>query len=751
MMVKQIKISNARQNNLKSIDLEIPRNKLVVFTGVSGSGKSSLVFNVINAEAQRQLFNTFSTFVQGKLPSYPRPECDSIENLSPAIVVGQKRSSHSSKSTVGTTTDLYSYIRLLFSRVGTPTIGSSSHFSFNSKEGMCNSCNGSGQLLDIDLKMILDKSKSINDGAILFPEFKVNSIPWKYIVNTGFFELDNPVENFSKEQLDKLLYEDEVRIETGGFGFSYEGIIKRIKRLYVNINHENVSKRKKEIVNKFLSPVKCTSCDGKRLNQKALSVKVNGLNIDDVSQLQIDQLKEYIAGIKDDKASELVSQILKKTQYLIDIGLDYLSLSRGMSTLSGGESQRIRLAKQLGSSLTEMIYILDEPSTGLHPHDVYKLNDLLKSLCANGNSVLVVEHDPDVIEIADHIIDMGPYAGVNGGTIVFQGSYSDILKSSSLTGEHLNKRLGLKEVTRLPTSFFEIRNASKHNLKNVSVNIPKGLLTCVTGVAGSGKSSLIHGEFSKKFTNAIVIDQAAVGQSQRSNAATYTGLFDEIRKVFSVANNIGASIFSFNSDGACENCNGAGIVELDMAFLDPVKTVCKKCKGKRYKDSTLVYKYKGLSISDVLDFTIDQAAKFFVQEKIINVLNILQKVGLGYLTLGQPLSSLSGGECQRVKLSKELKKNGNVYILDEPTTGLHMTDVRRIINILNELVDNGNTVVVIEHNLDLVSQADWIIDMGPQGGVNGGSLLFEGKPCELIDCSNSFTGMSLQRYLKDFQ
>lgn len=747
-----IKIINARQNNLKSVDIQIPRNQLVVFTGVSGSGKSSLVFETINAEAQRQLYDTLGTYAQSHLPKVPKPDCDLIEGISPAIVIKQKRSFGSSRSTIGTTTEIYTYLRLLFSRIGIPSIGPSSYFSFNSPDGMCLSCNGTGDIMDIDIEKILEPKKSLNDGAILFPDFKVGGWQWKYIALGGQFDCDLPVNQFTQEDYQKLLYgfEENVGFDSSALGLdiTYEGIIVKINRLYVHKNQEALSKKKKQIIEQFLSVQDCHACHGARLNQQALSVKINDYNIDQVAHFDIEHLKQFVDTIDEPHANTIIEQINNKISHLIDIGLGYLSLSRDISTLSGGEAQRIKLAKQLGSSLTEMLYILDEPSVGLHPKDVHHLNNLLFSLRDKGNSVLVVEHDPDVIKIADHVIDVGPKAGINGGQIVFQGTYHELLTSESATGKLLNQSTSLKNRVRQALNHFEIKNATANNLRNVSVNIPKGIMTCVTGVAGSGKSSLIHHEFLSRYPDAIVIDQSAVGQSERSNAATYTGLFDEIRKVYAKANNVKPSVFSFNSKGACSHCKGLGFVEMEMAFLDPIRTQCSECEGKRYNEATLKYQYQGLNIAELLELTIDKAAGLFNQEKIMKRIKMLQQVGLGYLTMGQPLASLSGGECQRVKLSSELHKTGNVYVLDEPTTGLHVSDTNKIIEILNELAARGNTVIIIEHNLDVMTQADWIIDVGPDGGEKGGQLMFEGTPKALIEESNSHTAIYLKSYVR---
>lgn len=745
-----IRICGARQNNLKDVEIEIPRNQIVVFTGVSGSGKSSLVFETINAEAQRQLYGTFSTFVQGKLPRIPKPDVDLIENVSPAIVLQQKRNVGGSRSTVGTTSEIYTYLRLLFSRVGEPVIGASTHFSFNSPEGMCPTCNGSGLTMQIEMEKIIDPSMSLNDGAILFSEFSVGSLYWKFYAGSGLFDNDLPLDQYPPELFKKLLYgkPEEVVLGSDGAGVNvtYEGVVTKINRLYVHKNFDEMSDRKRKTIEAHMSVQTCRECGGARLNQRALGVTINGLNIDEVSHFEIDQLIAFVDAIDDPRAEMVVDQIRQKSQHLAEIGLSYLSLSRQLGTLSGGEAQRVKLANQLGSSLTEMLYIMDEPSTGLHARDVSQLNRLLKKLRDRGNTVLVVEHDPDVIEIADHVIDVGPKAGVHGGQIMFQGSYDALLASDCLTGRGLTAKPSFKTTFRKPKGHFPIRDARSHNLKGVDVDIPKGVFVCVTGVAGSGKSSLINTEFLKHYPEAVVVDQSGIGRSSRSNAVIYTGAFDDIRRVFAKENNVSPKLFSFNSTGACPRCKGLGYTETEMAFLDPVKTICEDCEGKRYSPETLRYSYKGRSISDVLELSVEEAIPVFDDVEIKHKLSLLKQVGLGYLTLGQPLSSLSGGECQRVKLSSELHKTGKVYVLDEPTTGLHVSDVAKIVEIIEMLTDKGNSVIVIEHNLDVIMQADWIIDIGPDGGRDGGQLVFAGTPRQMVEDGKTATGEFLKRY-----
>ncbi len=748
-----IRIKGARQNNLKNIDVEIPRNKIVVFTGVSGSGKSSLVFETITAEAQRQLYDTFSTFARSRLPKYEQADYDLITGLSPVILLEQKRITGNSRSTVGTITEVSSFMRLLFSRIGDHFIGPSNAFSFNKPEGMCLSCGGVGSINKIDLDKVFDWSKSLNEGGIKFPDFKVDSIGWKIVAFSGFFDRDKPLNEYSDEEKERLLYAEGERFQLGegetAFDANFNGIVTKINSGYLNKDITSLTKRRKKIIERFIDSKACEVCNGSRLNQKALSVKINGKNIHELSEFQINELFNFISAIDNKEASTVLDQISFRLKNLVDLGVGYLNLSRQTSTLSGGEAQRVKLSKQLGNSLTEMLYVLDEPSVGLHPRDVHLVNNLLINLRDLGNTILVVEHDPDVIKIADHIVDMGPKAGSSGGEVVYQGSFDGIKSSNSLTGQMLKKGVPEKENYRRATKHFLIENANDNNLKNVSVAIPQNIFTCITGVAGSGKSSLIHKAFIRQYPNSIIIDQSPIGKSTRSNPATYVGVFDDIRKLFGQVNKIDPSLFSFNAKGACSKCKGVGFINMDMAFLDPVKTVCDQCEGKRYNQEALGYLYNGKDIAEVLDLTINQALDFFDQPSITKKLSLLKKVGLGYLKLGQSLSTLSGGECQRVKLASELHKEGNIYILDEPTTGLHLSDISLIIDLFNEIVDNGNTLIVIEHSLDIINVADWIIDVGPEGGTSGGQVIFEGTPAEILNCEHSHTGKFLRNYLSN--
>jgi excinuclease UvrABC ATPase subunit len=742
-MQEFIQIRGARENNLKDVSLNVPKRKIVIFTGVSGSGKSSIVFDTIAAEARRQLNDTFSTFVQNFLPKYPQPDADAIENLSMAIVVDQKRLGGGSSSTVGTVTDIYSVLRLLFSRVGQPQVGNVLMFSFNDPSGMCPECNGLGRKIGVDLEKFLDKSKSLAEGAILFGEYAVDSWGWSILVESGLFDKDKKLKDYNDDEMQQLLHGKpyKVKMMMGGkaINMTFEGIVDKFKQKYILRDIKTLSERTQKQVTPFMTLGPCTLCNGARLNQKALSCKINGKNIADMASLEMVDLIKEIEAIKDPVAEPIVKNLKDRIQSVIDIGLGYLSLSRQTDTLSGGESQRIKMVKHVGSSLVDVMYIFDEPSVGLHPRDVHRLNELLQKLRDKGNTVIVVEHDPDVIKVADHIVDVGPKAGSGGGTIMYEGTFENLLKADTLTGRHMNAQLPIKESFRSAKGVLPIKNATVNNLNDVSVDIPKGVLTVVTGVAGSGKSSLIHQAFLKQHPEAIVIDQSPVGISSRSNPATYTGILDDVRKAFAKANGVDAGLFSFNSKGACENCQGAGVIYSDLAYLDEVKTPCEVCGGKRFKDEVLQYKLNDKNIAEVLEMPVKEALAYFDIKEITKKLQAMSDVGLDYLTLGQPLSTLSGGECQRIKLASELHKKGSIYVLDEPTTGLHMSDIDHLLVIMNRLVDEGNTVVVIEHNVSVIRNADWIIDMGPEGGHKGGRVLFEGTPKDLKNATGSIT------------
>ena len=748
MFQEYIEIRGARENNLKNVSLRIPKRKITIFTGVSGSGKSSIVFDTIAAEARRQLNETFSTFVQNFLPRYAQPEADAIENLSMAIVVDQKRLGGGSHSTVGTITDIYSVLRLLYSRVGQPFVGSSNAFSFNDPQGMCPNCNGIGRKIGVDLDKFLDTSKSLGEGAIFFPEYAVDSWGWNLLTQSGLFDNDKKLVDYTPQEMDLLLHSKPSKVKmmvaSKPVNMTVEGIVDKFSSKYITRDVKTYSERTQKSVAPYMTFGPCFLCKGARLSQAALSCKINGRTIAELAAMEVDELIEVIREIKDPVAAPMVENLLERLQHLIDIGLEYLSLSRETDTLSGGESQRIKMVKHLGSSLVEMLYIFDEPSIGLHPRDVHRLNELLQKLRDKGNTVLVVEHDPAVIEAADHIVDVGPHAGSRGGTIVYEGSYAGLLKADTLTGKHLKQSMPIKRSFRKTKGKLPITNAHANNLQHVNVDIPMGILTVVTGVAGSGKSSLIHQTFLPQCPDAVVIDQSAVGVSSRSNPATYTGIMDDIRKAFATANKVSPSLFSFNSKGACETCQGLGVIYTNLAFLDEVKIPCETCGGKRFKDEVLAYQLNGKSISDVLSMPIREALECFTTKEIVRKLQALSDVGLDYLTLGQPLSTLSGGECQRIKLASELHKKGSIYMMDEPTTGLHRSDISHLLAIMNRLVETGNTVIVIEHNLDIIKNADWIIDMGPEGGNKGGQVMFEGTPHELLGAAHSLTSAYLR-------
>ena len=749
--MSEIKIKGARQNNLKNISIDIPRNKIVVFTGLSGSGKSSLVFETITAEAQRQLYDTFSTFARSRLPKFDQADYDAIENLSPVILLEQKRIVGNSRSNVGTLSEISSFLKLLFSRIGQPFVGMSNHFSPNSPEGMCPTCGGLGSVADLNIDQVIDWDKSLKEGAIRFPDFKVNSLAWKIIANTGFFELNTPLRDFPQERIDLLFYADGVQFKYAGgeegIDANFNGIITKIKRGFMKKDFDSLSKSRQKIIKEFVSTKTCGACHGARLKKEALDCLIHGRNIHQLGELQLTELLGFFQEIKDPEVETVLEQLIRRTENLVKIGVGYLNLERASGTLSGGEAQRVQLAKQLGNSLTEMLYVLDEPSVGLHPRDVNLVAKLLKDLKAKGNTILMVEHDPDLIKIADHVVDMGPKAGSLGGQVVFQGNYQQLLKADTLTGKFMKQKIPAKTNFRKWNRAFTIENARANNLKGINVQVPSGIFTCVTGVAGSGKSSLIHKEFLKSHPEAIVIDQSPVGKNIRSNPATYTGVFNEIRNLFAEANpKATPSLFSFNKEGACDNCNGLGYIMMDLAFMDPIKTTCEKCGGHRYNKEAESYKLRGKSIVDVLHLTIKEATDFFREPDILHKLHVLVEVGLEYLQLGQPLSTLSGGECQRVKLASELHKNGNIYIMDEPTTGLHLSDISKIIALIERLVNAGNTVIVIEHSLDIMNNADWIIDIGPEGGSNGGLVVFEGTPLELQKNSKGHTANFLRAY-----
>jgi len=741
-----IEIRNARENNLKSVSLRIPKRKITIFTGVSGSGKSSLVFDTLANEAQRLLFENFSMFVRNFLPRYPKPDADSIENLSMAVVVDQKHLGGGSHSTVGTVTDIAPVLRLLFSRLGQPHAGYANAFSFNDPQGMCPECSGRGRRIGVDPERLIDRSKSLREGAIVAPGFA----GWEtdIFIQSGLFDPDKKLGDYTPEEMDLLLNSEprKYRLPIGEreMNATYMGLLVKFNQKYISRDLGTLAPRTRKMVEPYLELMPCPACKGARLNPAALNCRIRGRNIAELSAMEVGELIEFIRQIQDPEAAPLVRTLLQRLQHLVDIGLEYLSLDRETDTLSGGESQRVKIVKHLNGSLVDVTYIFDEPSVGLHPRDIHRMNALLEKLRAKGNTVIVVEHDPEVMKAADFLVDMGPKAGVQGGEVVYAGSYEGLLASGTLTGRNLNRARAIKETFRQPKGYLHIRNARVNNLKNVSVDIPTGVLTVVTGVAGSGKSSLIHQTLLKQQSEAVVVDQSPVGTSRRSNPATYTGILDPVRKAFAAANGVDAGLFSFNSKGACPNCQGLGVTYTDLAFLEGVKLPCEDCGGRRFRDEVLAYTLNGKSIADVLDLTVSQALDFFEIKEVRVKLQALCDVGLDYLTLGQPLSTLSGGECQRIKLASELHKQGSVYVLDEPTTGLHMSDIGKLLDILNRLVDAGNTVIVIEHNLDVIRSADWIIDMGPEAGSRGGQVIFEGTPRALLQAQHSITSRYVQ-------
>lgn len=749
MIQEFIQIQGARENNLKDVSLRIPKRQITIFTGVSGSGKSSIVFDTIASEAQRQLYENFSMFVRNFLPRYAQPDADSIENLSMPIVVDQKRMGGGSHSTVGTITDIYTVLRLLFSKIGQPYVGHYNVFSFNDPQGMCPECNGIGRKIGVDLDKFLDMSRSLNEGAILYSGYAVDSWDWSLLTQSGLFDNDKKLADYTAEEMERLLYHPPYKVKTdfGGktVNLTFEGIIAKFTRKYITSDVKTYSERTQKQVEPYITTGPCRACKGARLSQASLSCKINGYNIAELAAMEAGDLINVIRAIDEPAASSMVAILTERLQHLVDIGLEYLSLNRETDTLSGGESQRVKIVKHLSSSLTDVMYIFDEPSIGLHPRDVHRLNDLLQKLRDKGNTVIVVEHDPDVIKVADHIVDVGPMAGTHGGTIVYEGPFDGLLSTDTITGNYMLHSMGLKETCREPAGKLSIQNAKVNNLRNLNVDIPTGVLTVVTGVAGSGKSSLIHQTFLRQHPGAIVIDQAEVGANSRSTPATYTGIMDEIRKDFAKANRASKSLFSFNSEGACENCQGLGVVYISLSFLDEAKTPCEVCGGKRFKDEVLEYKLDGKSIAEVLSMTVEEALGYFQNEKVLHTLRAMSDVGLDYLALGQPLSTLSGGEGQRIKLASELHKEGSIYVLDEPTTGLHMADISQLLAVINRIVDNGNTVIVIEHNLGVIKNADWIIDLGPEGGHRGGEILFAGTPRDLLNVETSYTAQYLRR------
>lgn len=717
-----------------------------MFTGVSGSGKSSIVFDTIAAESQRQMNETYSAFIRGRLPKYEKPKVELIENLSASVIVDQTRLGGNARSTVGTISDLYAALRLLYSRIGTPYVGTASYFSFNDPNGMCMTCSGLGKVMELDISGALKEELSWNEGMVELPAFHPGNWYFKQYVESGLFDPDKKLKDYTEKERNLLLYgayeKDGERVNK-----KVEGIHNQLSRLLLKRDNSSSGDTTQKRLETMIRQKECPVCHGKRLNEAVLNCKINGYSIAELCELEFVQLREVLEEIQDERAQTIIQTVIASLTRMIEIGLPYLSMNRESASLSGGEAQRLKLVRYMGSALTDMTYIFDEPSTGMHPRDVHRMTKLLQSLRDKGNTVLVVEHDKDVISIADEVIDVGPLAGRNGGQILFQGSYEQLLLSETRTGKAMREQISVKENPRLPKEFLPIRGAKLHNLKNISVDIPLNILTVVTGVAGSGKSTLIRDVFAEEYSDRVIlVDQSPVTATSRSTPATFLGFFDEIRKVMASKNQVDASLFSFNSRGACPVCGGKGVVVTELVFMDPVTTVCENCEGNRYSEEAVSYEYQGKNIVDILGMTVEEALEFFEDnQKISKHIKAMNEVGLSYLSLGQPLSTLSGGERQRIKLAKYLNQKGNIYVLDEPTTGLHASDVKNIMKLLDSFVKRGNTVVVIEHNLDVMKQADYIIDIGPDGGSAGGEVMFIGTPKEMMDSANTITAKYLRK------
>ncbi|MHA4948137.1 ATP-binding cassette domain-containing protein [Micromonospora sp. SD19] len=739
-----IEVRGARENNLADVSVDIPKRRLTVFTGVSGSGKSSLVFGTIAAESQRMINETYSAFLQSFMPNLNRPDVDSLRNLSAAIVVDQERMGVNSRSTVGTATDAYAMLRILFSRLGQPSIGGAGAFSFNLPEGMCPTCEGLGRVSDLDINELVDVERSLNDGAITVPNFAVDSWYWQTIVGSGLFDPDVKLQDFTPQQWEDFLHKPATKIKVGSNNWTYEGLAVKVKRLLLAKDRESMQPHIRAFVDRAVTFTICGDCGGTRLNAAALSSRIAGHTIADCSAMQISDLVAFVGTIDDPGAAPLVANLRDLLDSLVEIGLGYLSLDRESATLSGGEAQRVKMVRHLGSSLSDVTYVFDEPTVGLHPHDIARMNDLLLRLRDKGNTVLVVEHKPETIAIADHVVDLGPGAGTDGGRICFTGDVPGLRRSGTLTGRHLDHRVRVRETVRQPTGRLAIRKADLHNLRDVDVDIPLGVLTVVTGVAGSGKSSLIHGSLRGR-SEVVIVDQSPIRGSRRSNPATYTGLLDPIRTAFAKANGVKAALFSANSAGACPACKGIGLIYTDLAMMAGVASICERCEGRRFTDEVLTYTLRGKNISEVLAMSVTEAYAFFPHP----ILNRLVDVGLGYLSLGQPLTTLSGGERQRLKLAIHLAEKTTTYVLDEPTTGLHLADVDQLLALLDRMVDAGNTVIVIEHHQAVMAHADWLIDLGPGAGHDGGRIVFTGTPAELVATGGTLTASHLREYVTD--
>ena len=771
-----IRVTGARENNLKDISVEIPKRRLTVFTGVSGSGKSSLVFNTIAAESQRLINETYSAFLQGFMPSLARPDVDLLEGLTTAIIVDQERMGANARSTVGTATDANAMLRMLFSRLGEPHIGSPKAFAFNVPSvrasgeityergagktetvtftvagGMCPRCDGMGSATDIDVTQLYDDSKSLNDGAITIPGYKAGGWAVRSFTESGFLDPDKAIRKYTKTELADFLHREPTKVKMRGINTTYEGLIPKVQKSFLSKDKDALQPHIRAFVERAVTFAACPDCEGTRLNAAARSSKIKGINIAQVGAMQISDLAEWVRGIDEPSVAPLISTLHDTLDSFVEIGLGYLSLERPTGTLSGGEAQRTKMVRHLGSSLTDVTYVFDEPTVGLHPHDIRRMNGLLIRLRDKGNTVLVVEHKPETIEIADHVVDLGPGAGKGGGEVCFEGTVEELRSSNTTTGRHFDHRAALKTEFRTSTGSLFIHNANRNNLQNVSVDIPLGVLCVVTGVAGSGKSSLLHGSIPEE-VGVVSVDQTAIRGSRRSNPATYTGMLEPIRKAFAKANGVKAGLFSANSDGACPDCNGNGVIYTDLSFMETVATECEQCEGKRFHGEVLEYKLGGRDISEVLAMSVTEALEFLAggEAKVVAAHAILQRmsdVGLGYLSLGQPLTTLSGGERQRLKLAIQMAEKGGVYVLDEPTSGLHLADVDHLLSLLDQLVDSGKSVIVIEHHQAVMAHADWIIDLGPGAGHDGGQIVFEGTPADLVAARSTLTGQHLADYV----
>ena len=741
-----IVIRGARENNLKGVSLDIPKRRITVFTGVSGSGKSSLVFNTIAAESQRLINATYPAFVQQFMPHYGQPDADVLENISAAIIVDQQRLGGNLRSTVATVTDTAQMLRVLFARLGEPRLPAPGYYSYNDPRGLCAECEGVGQAVAMDMSLVVDETKSLNEGALIYKGFEHDGWRWRSYVRSGLFDADKPLKDYTAEERANLYDLDDGRkIKVDKFSLTYLGVVAKLKQSLGAKDPETLQPHVRAEYDRLFTRRICPACQGARLKAEALASRIAGKNIAEMSAMQVSDLAALVRGIEAPQAGPMLAALAARLENLVTIGLGYLSLDRESSSLSGGESQRVKMVRHLGSSLTDITYVFDEPSVGLHPHDVGRMAGLMQQLRDKGNTVLIVEHKPEMIAIADHVVDMGPYAGGRGGEVVYQGDFAGLLTSGTPTGEHLTKRQPIKDRVREASGKLEIAHAGLNNLKDVSVSIPRGVLTAVCGVAGSGKSSLIVGALPLAHPDIIVIDQNLARGSRRSNTATYTGILDNVRKAFAKANGVDAALFSANSKGACPDCNGLGVTYTDLGHLDPMAVVCETCEGKRFLPEVLEHRLRGRSISDVYEMSVADAAKFFTEPAVARILKGLDDVGLGYLTLGQPLSTLSGGERQRLKLAAELDQKGNVYVLDEPTTSLHMNDVDTLIGLFDRMVDAGSTVIVIEHNLDVIARADWVIDLGPGAGHEGGTVQFEGVPADLARDAQTLTGRYLSQ------